>query len=114
MPILIFGKDCIWVEKSAVYLMEHELPVSGGRRPIHQPARFVGGIVKELNTDFLRYLSRYRSVLIRRYLSGKWDNKAEARLLRRVLMGGVEIALEGKEHLDLFDGIWQCVIHIQA
>lgn len=27
--------------------------------------------------------------------------------------GWREIALEGKEHLDLFDGIWQCVIHIR-
>ena len=113
MPIRIFCQNRIRIEQISRDLPEHELSIGRGGRPVHQPARFVGGIIKKFNPDLFRNFSGDGAVFIRHHFTGQRDNKTEPRLFRCVLMGGVHITLEGKEHLDLIDNIFCRIVHIQ-
>ena len=113
MPIRIFCQNRIRIEQISRDLPEHEFSIGRGGRPVHQPARLISGIIKQFNPDLFRNFSGNSAVFIRRHLTGKGNDKTESRLFRGMLMGGVHIALEGKEHLNLIDDIRCRIIHIQ-
>ena len=113
VPVSVFCQHLVWIQRLSFHFSEYELTVRRSRGPVHQTARLIGRIVKQFNADLVRHFSGYRTVFIWGHLTGQRDDQAESRLLRRVFMGAVEQAMEGKEHLDLFNDVWGGVVHIQ-
>ena len=112
-PIRVFCQNGIRVQKFALHFMKYELPIGGGAGPVHQTAWLIGGIIEELDADLLCDFSGYRTIFVRRHLTGQRNDQAQSGLLRRVFMGAVEIALEGEEYLNLVNDAWGGIVHIQ-
>ena len=65
MPVRIFGQNRIRIEQISRDLPEYEFSIGRGGRPVHQPARFIGGIIEKFNSDLFRNFSGDGTVLIR-------------------------------------------------
>ena len=113
MPIRVPSKDLVRVQQFALHLVEDELSVRRSAGPVHQAARLIGRVIEQLDADVLCDLSGYRTVFIWSHLTGQRDDQTQTGLFRRVLMGAVEKAMEGKEHLDLVDDVRGSVVHVQ-
>ena len=113
VPVGVLCQDGIRVEQVAIDLLTHELAVRGGGGPVHQAARLVGGVIELLDADLLRHLPGHRHVLVRPDLAGQGDDEPEPGGLRGVLVGGVEVAAEGEEHLHLLYDLRGGVVHVQ-
>ena len=113
VPIRVFSQNRIRIEQVACDLPEHEFSIRRSGRPIHQPAWLIGGIIEKFNPDLFCNFSGDGTVLIRCHLTGQRDDETKPWLFRCVLMGGVYIALEGKEHFNLINDIFCRIIHIQ-
>ena len=112
-PIGVPGQVYVRVEQRAVLLFKDKLAVGGSRRPVHQAAGFIGGIVKQVDADFLGDHATQRRVLLFADLAGQRDDQAQTRHFRGVLMGGVHAALPAFQHGDLFPNARFAVVHVQ-
>ena len=71
-------------------MLKDELPVTGSARPVHHPLRLVAGIIKLVNPQGMGHSAPNSLIFIRVYIPRQRDDQAEAWLLRRMLMGGVD------------------------
>jgi hypothetical protein len=102
MPVDIFGENCVGIEQRAVNLSEDKLSVRGGRRPVHETARLISGIVELLDSDFLGDLSAKPPCIRPADVAGKRDDEPKSGFLR-VCLWCCRTSSEGEEHLDLVD-----------
>ena len=112
-PIPVLGEHGVRVEQLAFDLPEHELAVQRGRGPVHQAGRLIGRVVELLDADFLGDLAGHGDVLVGGHIPGQRDDEPQARLFRRVLVGGVDKAPIGREHFELVDHVRRGIVHVQ-
>ena len=114
MPIGVLGEIGVRVQQRTILGLVEEFAVCGGGGPVHQAAGFIGGIVKQVDADFLGHHPGHRRVLFFGDVAGQGDDHAQPGMLRRVFMGGVDAALKVVEQVDLVPDPRLAVVHVQG
>ena len=112
-PVGVPGQVHVRVEQRAGLLFEDELAIGRRGRPVHQAAGFIGGVVKQVDADFLGDHAAQRRVFVLADFAGQRHDQAKARCFRGVFMGGVHTALPALQHGDLFPDAWLAIVHVQ-
>ena len=113
-PISVAGKVHIWVQLGAILGLEKELTVGGGGGPVHQATGLIGRIVKQVNADLFGDHAGHSRILLLGDFTGERDNHTESGVIRGMLMGGINTALEVVEQNDLVPDAGLAIVHIQS
>ncbi len=114
VPIIVTGKVFIRVKLGTVLHLVEKLAVGGGGRPVHEPGCLVGGIVKEVDADLLCHHAGDCRIFFFADLPFQRNEQSKAGMLRCVLMGGIDAALEVVEQRDFIPNVRGAVVHIQG
>ena len=113
-PVGVAGEDLVGVEDRSVLEAEDVLPVLGGGRPVEQARQLEGGVVEEVDAEGGGDLPAEGLVLLRRDLPCEGDHQAVARLLRGVLVGGVEHGGAGELHGEVVPEVLRAVVDVEG
>lgn len=114
MPIRIQGEVVVWIEERTIHRPEEELTIDRSGWPVHEAAGFIGGIVKQVDTDFFCYHSGYRGVFFLRNFSGERYQQTQPGCFRGVLVGGIDTAFEAVEQGNFVPDPRLAVVHVQG
>ena len=90
VPFRVRLKDRVRIQPGAFVAFEHELPVGGSGRPVHQLMRHVGAFVDIIDADILREIPGHGVVLLRADVAGQREAQPDAGILRRMAVRGVK------------------------
>ena len=113
-PVGVAGEDLVRVEDRSVLEAEDVLPVLGGGRPVEQARQLEGGVVKQVDAEGGGNLPAEGFVLLRRDVPPEGDHQAVARLLRGVLVCGVEHGGAGELHGEVVPQVLRAVVDVEG
>ena len=113
-PVVVRRQHLIRVEELAVDVVEVEVPVLAGARPVHDALRLVGRVVELVDAERVGDSSPDCHVLLRVDISRERNDQAEARALWRVFVCRVDCPRVAVEELPVCPELTVCEVRIEA
>ena len=111
---MVSAQNFVRIQQRCVEVLEHKLSVFRCTRPIHDALGLIARIVEFVNTQRRSHSAPDGLVLLRVYIPCERYDQSESRLLRCMLMGGVNCTRVAVKHAPIVPQVVVSVVGVKA